>query len=673
MSELNHPLASESTAGIDGGENGGSVLPAGGTSSTGLLHGEASKVVTGPEITTRLSVDGIGGGETLGMPSTEASGASLALGLDLALVPEALGKNPIASGNENGPASRNTTVPASGGASTIPTPITMGTGNAGSVESSNPGTNKSSAMSGLRSSMRSVGSSHSSPIMSSEMSTNTLRMFQRMDEISARLIAMEEMFQKLCKSIDQQNSTIKELKLENAQLSKDMSEQISALSVQREQNSDTGLQDTFVTDLLNSITNVSSAYLRRMRPRKGATQASFRPVSSMNDMASLNSNPNGDGFPQHNGMHGDMSQFRNFNDRQAGHATFTLNPNGIKRRKKNNASTETLVTSGMNNSNVPSEVQSYKDLTSLNAFGTISLPNLTLDQTGMTPLLKGASNPLSARLQEQLANAGHSQQQSTAMPLQPNHMTDGMKHHAALNGDTKRNQEDDDDGYQEDDDDDNDSDASDDDDEGDDDDDEGEEEEQPNARPADGPAHGDYQSSTVFETGKGHHWNDTSFTDKNLTNKNGSKLLKDRQNNANFRGDGPNNGNGPGSNGSNDKTAQDLSKRNDSSSVHDEDYTLLKAPNNVQTIWEEYTVGIGGNPPIKKLEERFGNKWRLNRNRKTFARRKRLYKFILNGIGKGKTAEEMIRILEERRLYKDENGEVKRRTIGWLQQSLTGI
>ena len=105
----------------------------------------------------------------------------------------------------------------------------------------------------------------------------------------------------------------------------------------------------------------------------------------------------------------------------------------------------------------------------------------------------------------------------------------------------------------------------------------------------------------------------------------------------------------------------------------DINYTLLKAPNNVRTIWEEYVYGIGGSPSIRGLEEKYGNKWRLTKNRKTFSRRKRLYKFILGGIDRGKTAEEMVRALEEKRLYKDENGEVKRRTIGWLQQSLTGI
>lgn len=650
MSELNHALTAEPTARINGGVD--RVVPS----------GDDSKVVPGTVIPTSFAVDN-GGRGSLGITTNNGPGDSLSLGLDLALVPESLGKTAIANGNET---ARSAAVPNSGANSTIPTPITMSNGNSASVESSNPGTNKSTAMSGLRSSIHSVGSNHSSPIMSSEMSTNTLRMFQRMDEMSARLIAMEEMFQKLCKSIDEQNTTIKDLKVENAQMSKEMAGQISALSMQREQSKETGVQETFVTDLLNSITNVSSAYLRRMRPqnKSKAAQASFRPVSSMNDMAALNSNLNGDAFAASNGLHGEATQFRDFSDRQAGHATFTLNPNGIKRRKKNTASGENVVSSGLGSSTVASGVQSYKDLTSLNAFGTISLPNLTLDHTGMTPLLKGGANPLSsARLQESLHHPDQSQQPG-AIPLPGNHLNDALKGQPMVeNVNNRRAQDDDDDGYQEDDDDDNDSEGSDDDDGEDDEDDEADDTEQRDHHRAEDSTHRNYENSGVYEGHRHHHWDGATFANKNLGDKNEGNFNKDAPNEVSFRDNGANGGNKPGKD----------SKRNDLSDVHDEDYTLLKAPSNVQTIWEEYTVGIGGNPPIKKLEEQFGNKWRLNRNRKTFARRKRLYKFILNGISKGKTAEEMIKILEERRLYKDENGEVKRRTIGWLQQSLTGI
>ncbi|QLL32882.1 hypothetical protein HG536_0D04040 [Torulaspora globosa] len=660
MSDLNHALTAEPTTGIGGVDSGnrigaGGVVSTAGDRGTGLIHDD-SKVVPGTAMPPRFAVDDSGRG-ALGIPAAATPGDSLALGLDLSLVPESLGKTSITNGNE---ANRNTAMANSGGSSTIPTPIAMSNGATVSVEGSNAGTNKASTMSGLRSSMH---SSHSSPIMSSDMSANTLRMFQRMDEISARLIAMEEVFQKLCKSVDEQNATIKDLKHENAQMSKELSGQISALSMQQEQKNETGLQDTFVTDLLNSITNVSSAYLRRMRPpnRNKISQSSVRPVSSMNDVSTLNHNLNGVEFAESNGLHGDASQFRNFNDRQTGHATFTLNPNGIKRRKKNTASGENLMSSGLNSSNVASGMQSYKDLTSLNAFGTISLPNLTLDHTGMTPLLKGGNNPLSStRLQDQLHNP--SQGQPGGIPLQANHITDPLKGQPTIDdGENRRTQDEDDDGYQEDDDDDNDSDGSDDD-EGD----EGDEEDEDDvadagrtdARRQGASTQPNYETATVLTDNKGHHWDSTAFSNKHLSSKNERVPAKDGESDLSCRGNKP---------------RKDDSKRNDASDVHDEDYTLLKAPSNVQTIWEEYTVGIGGNPPIKKLEEQFGNKWRLNRNRKTFARRKRLYKFILNGISKGKTAEEMIKILEERRLYKDENGEVKRRTIGWLQQSLTGI
>ena len=117
-----------------------------------------------------------------------------------------------------------------------------------------------------------------------------------------------------------------------------------------------------------------------------------------------------------------------------------------------------------------------------------------------------------------------------------------------------------------------------------------------------------------------------------------------------------------------DETA---SRLNSNSDLH---YRILKAPTDVKTIWEEYSTGIRGKPSIKHLESKYGNKWRLNKNKKTFSRRKRLYKFILNGMEKGKTAQEMIETLENKRLYKDdEDGEVKKRTIGWLQESLAGI
>lgn len=102
-------------------------------------------------------------------------------------------------------------------------------------------------------------------------------------------------------------------------------------------------------------------------------------------------------------------------------------------------------------------------------------------------------------------------------------------------------------------------------------------------------------------------------------------------------------------------------------------FTMIKAPSSVKEIWREYTQGIDGRPSIKSLDQKFGNKWRANKNKKTYSRRKRMYKFILNGIKKGKSEEEMVQMLENKRIYKDSDGNQKKRTIGWLQQSLSGI
>ena len=102
-------------------------------------------------------------------------------------------------------------------------------------------------------------------------------------------------------------------------------------------------------------------------------------------------------------------------------------------------------------------------------------------------------------------------------------------------------------------------------------------------------------------------------------------------------------------------------------------FTMLKAPSSVEEIWKEYTTGIDGRPSIRSLDQKFGSKWRANKNKKTYSRRKRMYKFILNGVNNGRSEEEMIKLLENKRLYKDTDGKQKKRTIGWLQQSLSGI
>lgn len=654
MSDLNHPLAAEIHPRMNdnhgGGNPGDNDTVADGSNNNGHLLENGSAVVS--EVIPTGFGDGKTNGAPLGMPVNNASDDSLALGLNLALVPDALNKNFNSTPSNNTTRTgNNSTGTNSGNNTTMPTPLTMSNGNTNSVDNSNPGTNKTPGISGLRSSLHSIGSDHSSPIMNTDISTNTMRMFQRMDEISARLIAMEEMFQKLCKNVEQQNSTITNLKLDNERMSKDILQKMESMPMQRSHHSETSLQDTFVTDLLNSITNVSSAYLRRMRPHSHHNRNQFDSIPPKHTANEMDSGRYGE-----NDDLGASSHYRNFGDRQPGHASFTLNPNGIKRRKKNDFSSDNLTASGLNSTNMTSAAQSYKDLTSLNAFGTISLPNLTLENTGMTPPLRNTNQGMSFTRMQDAGNSnmlhhgqGHSQPDITS--LQHNQMAHPLKN-AVTNQPQHGNekpQDDDDEGYQEDDDEDNDSDGSDDDDED-------EEIDDDMMHRTESMNNTNLQEGAVYESGQ-HNWRNQSVANSSTSRKGNEVISRNSENNN-----------------TQDKEKDNQSKHAKSSNeVSDMNYTLLKAPSNVRTIWDEYTVGIRGHPPIKRLEERFGNKWRLNRNRKTYARRKRLYKFIINGINKGKTADEMINTLEERRLYKDENGEVKRRTIGWLQQSLTGI
>ncbi|KAH3903492.1 Hot1p SCDLUD_001132 [Saccharomycodes ludwigii] len=104
----------------------------------------------------------------------------------------------------------------------------------------------------------------------------------------------------------------------------------------------------------------------------------------------------------------------------------------------------------------------------------------------------------------------------------------------------------------------------------------------------------------------------------------------------------------------------------------DIDYLMVKAPETVRLIWEEYIQGVDGKPSVMYLENTYGNRWRREKNSKTFSRRKRFYKFIINGMKEGKTADEMINILESKREYIDDKGDKKKKTIGWLQQTLAG-
>ncbi|AQZ13162.1 HOT1 (YMR172W) [Zygosaccharomyces parabailii] len=622
MSDQSHPLVVAS--------NGGSLLDA--TQSVG-------NVGTDPSL-------------NMGTATSNTQRESLPLNLHLGLESDSLTSGqPAAAGASLPPnstvatnsTSTTSTSMNSNNNTTVPTPVAIPNGNASALESSNPGSTKSTGLGTAYPSMHSIPSASPARTIPSDRSTNTVRMFQRMDELSARFIVMEEMFQKLCKTVEEQSMTIADLKLQNMHSCNEITRKIDELAAQpqrqpREQPSD---QDSFVTDLLNSITNVSSSYLRKIRSRSGS-KAQLQQYQSGNEQAD-------DRQHQHQNQQQPTNEqnphwYENSNPQGYGVSTdrtFTLNPNGIKRRKRN-----------MPHSNGTSNAPSYTDLNSLNNFGTISLPNLTLEHTGITPLLRSnAAN-----------NLGFPPQPAPTQDSVPKskgiHLEIGSQL-ASANEDENEEE----DGYQEEDDEDEKSaktDSS-----------SGSGSDSAGASSAGEQDPSDEEDEAEDDTDAATVASRRAVTDSNARPKRKRKRMIDK----NVRSMVGN------SDAVTIRSTPDRDERlvlKNSASVpspraRDLNYTLLKAPSDVRTIWQEYVDGIDGDPPIKKLEEKYGNKWRLNRNRKTFARRKRLYKFILNGMSRGKSADEMIDTLERRRLYRDENGEVKRRTIGWLQQSLTGI
>ncbi|CAI4048785.1 hypothetical protein N7582_004474 [Saccharomyces uvarum] len=581
---------------------------------------------------------------------------------------------------------------------------------------------------------------------SNEISTDQLKIFQRMDEMSARMIEMEESFNQLSSKIVEQNSMVLNLKQDNYKVLNKLNILLKLVAQPSVRPSSNNAQNKLAVDLLNSISAVSGAYLQKMQNNGSGNQHNTEPHTGLSNAplnsnqhpstnASINVNTNAahlnnqfsnalttilpdqrsnrynsaqntNVLPQGNAKHfsnpgagsvpnthanQNQPQIQNHNpnsNQQVNRSSiafpsastdkaFKLNPNGMKRRRRNtqNGNTSGTNVNGMNSiqrpitmlspltnshnsttsmnytpssihSSITSASNSFHDLNSLNNFGTtaaLSLPSLSLDNTSFptnpngsfpnTSNINNAQPPLSfsqlinqaSTTSELLANGGGGvntnfvkRNRSSTLPSQSKPME--MKNNA------------DDDGYQEDDD--------------------------------DGDDEGDGRDNEEDSTAEEDEVDDEIETEvKSVSaNKRRRNLLHKRNDSLNGRRkyhDEP-----AGRHNSN-------SNPNSNSNLH---YRILKAPTDVKTIWEEYSTGIRGKPSIKYLESKYGNKWRLNKNKKTFSRRKRLYKFILNGMEKGKTAQEMIDTLENKRLYKDdEDGEVKKRTIGWLQESLAGL
>ena len=76
-------------------------------------------------------------------------------------------------------------------------------------------------------------------------------------------------------------------------------------------------------------------------------------------------------------------------------------------------------------------------------------------------------------------------------------------------------------------------------------------------------------------------------------------------------------------------------------------YKMNRTLTNVQQVWQEYTIGINGNPSIKDLETRFSSQWRSDSAvRMFYTRRKHIYQMIEDLIRMGQTEEEAVEKVE---------------------------
>lgn len=534
------------------------------------------------------------------------------------------------------------------------------------------------------------------------VTNDQVKILQRMDDLCARIVHMETTLLNLTSHMQEQNKLIMNLKKENSELITGLAQELRQSrnldehSSQAETTREPSVPDTFAIDLLNSITNVSSNYLSKFTnrsirdppvPRSHSDQSlqhvplradkssatnnnlmnlffnEQAPLVTANDederlgtkqlrknshsMMDLRSIQNQRGIPI------DKAPPLNFSSNK----NFKLNPNGIKRRKKHSSSTSTANSSNENSftdlsglRSLPKNANQRVSLVSGNngAFDglhpensqiNVASSNVPMGFSGPAPdERKKFTNSLTYKSKTQIPKpvnfstlpSNPSPDKQTPIASQnvraKNHVVNLNKNAVIAPTEHRKvtSLEDMEDGYQEDDDDENESDIEN---EVDENDDYGDDEDEEYDVPVKGPILPIVSKAREIPAGE--------TVVEQIT----QPVITDPQ----------------------VEPGDDLN------------YTLLKAPNNVRMIWEEYVRGIEGGPSIRQLEEKYGNKWRLTRNRKTYSRRKRLYKFILQGIEKGKTADEMIDALEQLRLYRDQDGSYKRRTIGWLQQSLIGI
>ena len=150
---------------------------------------------------------------------------------------------------------------------------------------------------------------------------------------------MEEVVNKLCYKIDEQNSTINDLKVENESCMKKILGEMKQINahIPLIENPEENEKDGFVTDLLNSITNVSTNYLKKINNKNSQKFKKQRLIMSTSDLPNLNKQqqlnavrqssltPLQNRLPQYQQRALSSEHLSNFLKEQS---TFTLNPNG---------------------------------------------------------------------------------------------------------------------------------------------------------------------------------------------------------------------------------------------------------------------------------------------------------------------------------------------------------
>ncbi|AGO13037.1 AaceriAFL124Cp [[Ashbya] aceris (nom. inval.)] len=492
--------------------------------------------------------------------------------------------------------------------------------------------------------------------MGNPVATN-VQLCQRMDEVSARLIVMEETVNKLLGNIDAQQQQLASMRSESMEMLGSLMKEVREIKQQVPMldDPDNNEKDKFVTDLLNSITNVSSNYLKKVSSRNLQRFKRQRDIMSTSDLPNLGNTQSSSHFIQDLvNPYASTQEFQSFTDLKDKAKEFTLNPTAINKRRRFSAQPLNTMHLSQDQLQQRGSVQGLANIPTSGQKNSNFGPQLQNYLIGLQSIQMSEGEKLSSpSVLKQLQNA------PTDTDLKSGRRNPGLDFQIG-SGDDENDENDgasaeDEDGYLEDD--------------------EGyrsqsqrtmssEDDEQFPGGQGEGEASGRAaarNTKSLPSSIVGRFANSGSQVSVSGTPETERLVLKNNDKYEKSIMPAPNT-----------KPCTVLASTSEDTPT-DVQYTMVKAPDSVRAIWDEYTIGVGGKPSIRQLEQTYGNKWRTKRNKKTFARRKRIYKFILNGLRNGKSESEMIDILESRRVYRTEHNELKKRTIGWLQQSLSGI